>query len=235
MYRLLDYRNMAAADAIVELMIHAVPGLKFKLMEGIRVAEFGCGSGRLISSLATRFPSSAFTGSEYRADLVVQMKSSWGYLSNVRFEVFDLCQSNPNPDRKLDWIYAIDVIHYLPYPLTALKVIRALMKDAGSLFMSVEMTGNESHLVPAEKAGGERPTDDAGYLEDAGSLEAASVYALSTFLSLPERNQRVNRDVFGSGWSKKTAVDIYTMAGFKVRVQDLDGAEGRKTLLICEP
>ncbi|KAH9507383.1 hypothetical protein Btru_057971 [Bulinus truncatus] len=215
--RALDEGKQGSVDGVAKLMVDSTPGLRQRLEEGIRVTEIGSGWGSVIGCLATLFPKSVFTASEYWDELVNSLKAKWHHLPNMSFEKIDACNPPSNRGGTADWLYVVDVIHDLPHPLKALQGIREMLDKVRGIFTALEIVGTGNHA------------------EDAGNLRAAQMYSMSTFLCVPESFQSEDSEAHGACWPKASTVQEYMSAGFHVDVVDLEGSDGREILLVCTP
>ena len=58
------------ANALVPVWIPAAPELEARLLQGVEVADIGCGAGRAVLEMAEAYPRSRFTGYDLSADQI---------------------------------------------------------------------------------------------------------------------------------------------------------------------
>lgn len=115
-----------------------VPGLTGKLEEGIKMLDVGCGSGRILNSLASLFPKSDFTGMDLSDEAISKATadSEGKCLSNVKFIVKDLSDFEETaPENEFDFITTFDAIHDQGKPLSVLRGIHRALKPDGVYLM----------------------------------------------------------------------------------------------------
>lgn len=168
----------------------------------------------MISRLAQMFPKSSFTATEVSPFLMEELKAALGHIPNIKFEMKDLCAPSDTPKKQYDLAFCTYVIHDLPSPLQGLKRIYNLVKKPDGIFLMFDISTSGS------------PVDDKG------KLRVGSIYAVSTFMCLPESYQREDNEALGAGWGKQTAINLATKAGFTVQAVDLPEFHG---LFICRP
>jgi 2-polyprenyl-3-methyl-5-hydroxy-6-metoxy-1,4-benzoquinol methylase len=115
-----------------------VPGLKERLGEGIRVLDAGCGSGRILSHMAARFPQSRFTGMDLSPEAIAfaRAKAAEIGLANAEFVVRDLGDFDRTASSgEFDLVTTFDAIHDQAQPLRVLKGIYRTLKTDGVYLM----------------------------------------------------------------------------------------------------
>lgn len=120
------------------------PALCGKLERGVELMDIGCGSGRALTVLASRYPNSQFYGFDLCEEAVTTgtaLAQSRG-LTNLCFEQCDI--ANANQTARFDVVTAFDVIHDQANPTLVLaRVLQAL--KPGGLFLMQDIAGS-SHL-----------------------------------------------------------------------------------------
>ena len=127
--------GQSVLGGLEEYILPLVPGLETRLEIGIDVLDVGCGSGRAMNLLATRYPRSHFVGYDISAEAVAVARNeaaAFG-LTNASFEVIDATQI---PDRShYDLITAFDAIHDQADPAAVLAGIGRALKSDGTFLM----------------------------------------------------------------------------------------------------
>ncbi|HEV3310975.1 MAG TPA: class I SAM-dependent methyltransferase [Chloroflexota bacterium] len=186
--------------------------LPVSLEAGIRVADFGCGTGHALNVMAREYPTSRFVGydiSDEAIHLATREAVSFG-LTNVRFEARDA--TTLSGTEKFDLITAFDSIHDCPRPAVVLRAIRDALDDDG-MFLMVEH-------------------DFASDLE--GNLDnpfAPMYYGLSTMhcltVSLAEGGAGL-----GALWGRQSAIRMLADAGFD-KVEVVGSPRPQNAVFIC--
>ncbi|CAL1539926.1 unnamed protein product [Lymnaea stagnalis] len=200
-------------DGFTDSILKHTDGLQRRLETGIDVIEFGSGRGRLLSKFATMFPNSTFTVSEILPELLDTIRARWSHIPNIKYELVDLCSLPDVVTKQYDWLFCCDVIHDLPNPFKAVEGIQKLVKAPDGVFTFIDMATSGSPVV------------------DRGSIEVAAYYAAGTFLCIPESFQRPDSLALGPCWGQQKAVEIATLAGFKVK--DVKLESGHQAIYIC--
>jgi len=109
--------------------IHQTIGLA-----GMRVLEFGCGSGYEVWYLAHRFKAHA-TGVD------VAERRAWSVLSDDRtqFVMADLAVERPFPADQFDRILSFSVFEHVAHPYAALAELYRVLKPGGIAFISANL------------------------------------------------------------------------------------------------
>lgn len=142
--------GQSVLSSLFDHILPLVPGLTEQLEAGIRVADFGCGSGRALNMLAERFPKSTFIGYDLCAEPIglAWREATKKGLTNVYFEARDL--TNFIAPEPFDLITAFDAIHDQARPDAVLRNIFASLRPDGLFFMqdidaSSEVANNLDH------------------------------------------------------------------------------------------
>ncbi|XP_076446884.1 S-adenosylmethionine-dependent methyltransferase Rv2258c-like [Babylonia areolata] len=214
----LDILDDFTKDYIAEAILKT-PGLKEKMESGLRALEIGCGPGIVSCHLAAQFPNSHFLltdvspeGAEHARRTIQRLG-----LTNVSVEVMDIYHIPPDWADRYDWIFALDVIHDLPYPLKALQEVRRMLKPGGQFSMvDIFMSSNLS--------------------ENVGNPVAASLYAISTFMCIPESYQKVDSHALGACWGEQQALRLVKEAGMEVldMTDTMPDSPGVMALCMCQ-
>lgn len=115
-----------------------VPGLSDRLSQGIRVLDVGCGRGRVMHTLAQRFPSSRFVGMDLSEEAVgwARDEAKRVGLANIEFVVTDVSDFDTTAEAEsFDFITTFDAIHDQGKPLNVLRGIRRALKSDGVYLM----------------------------------------------------------------------------------------------------
>ncbi|XP_005106344.1 uncharacterized protein LOC101853577 [Aplysia californica] len=208
-----DEMTQQTVDNTVGLFLSKAPGLEQRLEQGISVAEIGSGTGRVLAKLAQKFPNSKFTATDIRPHLVERMKSLYSHLHNIHYREIDICTFPESIDEQYDFIFTIDVIHDLPYPQKALKVLRRYLRGPDGTLIFIDMAGPGSHEA------------------NVGDRQAAAMYATSTFMCIPESFQQSDGVALGACSSRDALAKLATDADFNV---DTIILEKHVALFLCK-
>ena len=138
-----------------QLTSHWLPqagNLQERLEAGIRVLDVGCGLGRSTLALAQAYPAANIVGIDPHPESIDKARelASVRRIQNAEFRDISL-QEMPEGER-FDLVLAIDCIHDMSDPVGALRDIRKLLADNGSLFWS-EPTGSHEAMENRDPAG----------------------------------------------------------------------------------
>ena len=127
---------------LVPEWINQVPEIKDKLNDGVKFADFGCGTGRSAVELAKKFKNSTFFGFDKFKPNIDEARinaNESNVLNNTSFQVWDADQGGI--DEKFDIAGAFDLIHDLPQPQEGIKTIKNSLKPDGIfLLMDIKCT-----------------------------------------------------------------------------------------------
>ncbi len=128
---------------LVEAVLPLLPEVEAALRRGARVADIGCGGGRLLIRLAQAFPASRFAGYDLFAPNVERATanaSAAGVADRVTFHALDAAAGLPET---FDVIFTSDVIHDAAQPITLLRAIRAALASDG-VYVCIEPATEET-------------------------------------------------------------------------------------------
>lgn len=129
---------------LTNAILPVVPGLIERLQVGIDVADFGCGAGRAMMTLAQVFPKSRFHGFDLCADAfadTVAEAHDLG-LANLSFHAGDLSSAERVGD--FDLVTAFDAVHDQADPKGFLRLVRRSLRPGGVFLM--QDIGGSRHL-----------------------------------------------------------------------------------------
>jgi SAM-dependent methyltransferase len=143
-------------DAVAGSWIPALPELEKRLEAGARVADVGCGGGRALLAVASRYPASRYMGFDLDPTSLDRAHSSavvMGVSDRVTFELRRAEELPAEPG--FDLVMAFNCVHDMAQPLAALRGIRrALVHDGWFLWSEApvsdrleENTGLSSRLA----------------------------------------------------------------------------------------
>lgn len=115
---------------LLQEWIPAMPEVQLMLEKGVKVADIGCGTGRILVMLAQAFPKSRYVGIDIFQPLIDRARShaeTAGVSDAVQYEVGDASLGLPD---QFDLITTFDVLHETN-PLQMLRVIRKSLKPGG--------------------------------------------------------------------------------------------------------
>lgn len=133
-----------AVAPLFEAILPLVPGLDARLERGIDVLDAGCGSGRVLVTMARRYPRSRFVGYDLCDDALEagRAEADRFALRNLRFEVRDLtAYDEPGA---FDLVTTFDAIHDQKDPQGLLDGIARALRPGGVYLM--QDIGGSSHL-----------------------------------------------------------------------------------------
>jgi 2-polyprenyl-3-methyl-5-hydroxy-6-metoxy-1,4-benzoquinol methylase len=119
-------------------VIPLVPGLGDRLTQGIRAADVGCGSGRILNRLAELYPASRFTGIDLSREAIESARGEAGRkgLRNVEFVERDLSDFDRTAESgAFAFITTFDAVHDQARPLEVLKGIHRALEPDGVYLM----------------------------------------------------------------------------------------------------
>jgi len=111
--------------------IPAMPDVQAMLESGVKVADVGCGGGRVLIMLAQEFPKSRYVGIDIFEPVIKRARSNAeaaGVSHLVRYKALDPLFGMPD---QYDLVTTFDVIHEAVNPLGLLQAIRKSLKPGG--------------------------------------------------------------------------------------------------------
>lgn len=186
--------SAAVNDASLLDTIIPVAGEHDRLVAGISVADFGCGSGHAVNLLARAYPASTFVGYDFSDEALEAGRAeaaAWG-LTNATFVTQDVAALDLTA--AYDLVTAFDTIHDQAQPAVVLQRIRQAVKPDGT-FLMVDINASSN-------------------LEDNRAIPWATLlYAISTTHCM---SVSLGQDGVGLGtvWGRQTAERMLREAGF---------------------
>jgi SAM-dependent methyltransferase len=129
------FTRPAFRNNLVQDWIPAMPTVDAALKAGGAVADIGCGNGQALLFLAQGYPHATLIGLDNYAPAIAAANANAeaaGLAERVRFEVCDVTQSIPGT---YDLITTFDVVHDMPRPRPALRLIKEALNPGGTYFM----------------------------------------------------------------------------------------------------
>ena len=119
----------------MDFILPIVPGLTERLQAGIDVIDVGCGAGKVMLSLAEKFPASRFTGVDLCADAFAETTIAAARLglSNLTLKARDL--STVETLGEFDLVMAFDAVHDQKDPLGLVQLVRRSLRPGGVFLM----------------------------------------------------------------------------------------------------
>lgn len=203
--RLMAEESAQVFDAtLVDGIVDLVPGLRERLVEGIDVADVGCGSGHAINLLAEAFPASRFVGFDFSAEGVAAgtAEAAAKGLGNARFEESDA--ATLTGPAAFDLVTTFDSVHDQAHPARVLQGIHDLLRPGGT-YLCVDI---------------QAASDVASNLDHPlGTLlyTVSCMHCMTVSLAL-------GGDGLGAVWGEQVALDMLREAGFvDVEVRTVEG------------
>lgn len=210
--------GQSVVPALESHILPLVPGLAERLDRGIRVLDAGCGRGRAINTLASRFPESRFTGYDLSEEAIAaarQEAREFGN-TNVDFEVRDLTGFDRTAEPAVfDLITTFDAIHDQADPLALLRGIRRAMADDG-VYLAQDIKGSGHHH------------DDRGHPIGPLLYTISCMHCMTVSLAC-------GGEGLGAMWGREKALDYLRTAGFTdITVHELEH-DFQNYWYVCRP
>ncbi len=118
-------------QALVPVILPALPGVVDRLEAGARVADVGCGSGLAVLAMAEAFPASAFDGFDISEHAIhrARTKLAGSGLTNASFHLREAAELPDSPT--YDLVLTLDCLHDMPHPAEAMAAIRRSITPDG--------------------------------------------------------------------------------------------------------
>lgn len=143
-YSGMERSNIGWTDhLLVQTVLPLLPEVEATLRRGARVADIGCGGGRLLIRLAQAYPASRFEGFDVFAPNVERATANAraaGVAERVSFRALDASTGLPET---FDVIFTTDVIHDAAQPVALLRAIRAGLVADG-VYVCIEPATEET-------------------------------------------------------------------------------------------
>jgi ubiquinone/menaquinone biosynthesis C-methylase UbiE len=187
------FRNGYIAN-LVSAWLPALDGVTDKLQAGAKVADIGCGLGASTILMATEYPNSRFTGSDYHGgsiELARKRASDAGVAERVNFEV---ATASAFSGTGYDLAATFDCLHDMGDPLSAARHIRQVLKPDGT-WLVVEPAAADT---------------TAGNMNPVGRV----YYNASTLLCVPNARSQPGGYALGAQAGEAAIRQVTTDAGF---------------------
>lgn len=126
-----------------QVWIPALPDVYERLQQpGARIADFGCGYGWSSIGMALAFPQAHIDGFDLDDPSIQQARVNAGAYDlgdRVNFQVRDA--GDPQIEGKYDLVTALECIHDMSDPVSALRTIRRLVRENGGVLVADERVG----------------------------------------------------------------------------------------------
>jgi 2-polyprenyl-3-methyl-5-hydroxy-6-metoxy-1,4-benzoquinol methylase len=190
--------GMTVLSALEDAILPLVPGLVERLESGIRVLDVGCGRGRALLQMATRFPASDFQGLDLSAEAIRWAGEEAGRreLKNVRFEQRDASDFDRTADpERYDLVTTFDAVHDQARPRAVLKGIARTLRPDGVYLMQDIHAHSHIHRNVAHPLG--------PFLYTISCMHCMTV-------SLAQGGEGL-----GAMWGRENATELLREAGFR--------------------
>ena len=187
------FRTMYNGHLIGE-WLPALDGVAAKLQAGAAVADIGCGHGASTVLMATTFPASRFSGSDYHResiDIARQRAATAGVADRIDFEV---APAQAFSGTGYDLVTTFDALHDMGDPIGAARHVYERLADDGT-WMIVEPAAGDA-------------------IEDNLSPVGRAYYGFSTLLCTPSSLAQEVGLALGTQAGPARIKDVTTSAGF---------------------
>ena len=133
-----DDSNQWAVAPLFDRLLPMVDGIEAQLETGIDVMDLGCGRGKALLEMASRYPKSRFLGYDLCADAIehAQNEVAKRQFDNIRFEIRDLTGFNVNcTPESCDFICTFDAVHDQARPDNLFSGIFNSLRPGGRYLM----------------------------------------------------------------------------------------------------
>ena len=195
-----------------------VPGIIEALNRGISVMDLGCGRGRALNLMASRFPQSTFIGYDLSEEAISYARAEAHRMghTNIKFEARDLQSFDIDaPENVFDLVTTFDAIHDQPNPRGMLRGIHRSLKSDG-VYLAQDINASSHHH---------------------GDMDHPIGPLLYTISCMHCMTVSLAQDGEGLGamWGRELANEIMTEAGFgSVEVHELSH-DIQNAYYVCRP
>jgi SAM-dependent methyltransferase len=138
------------AAHLIQDWLPALPGIVSRLTAGGTVADVGCGLGASSVLLASAFPASRFSGSDYHPESITLAKKRAADAGVADRVTFETATAASFPGTGYDLVTTFDCLHDMGDPGAAARHIRSALADDGSWLIVEPMAADtiEGNLNP---------------------------------------------------------------------------------------
>ncbi|NIR29263.1 MAG: class I SAM-dependent methyltransferase [Gammaproteobacteria bacterium] len=198
--------GQSVLPALKDHILPLVPGLTQRLEQGISVLDVGCGRGKAVNLMASRFPNSRFVGIDLSEEAIAyaRREADEKRNSNVQFIARDLSDFDRTAEPgAFDFVTTFDAVHDQKDPKAVLKGIRTSLADDG-VYLAQDIKGTSHHH-------GDRDHPIGPLLYTISCMHCMTV-------SLAQEGEGL-----GAMWGKEKALAYFREAGFSdVQVHELE-------------
>lgn len=116
-------------------ILHEILSTKTSIKKGDNVLDLGCGTGILIPIIHSLInDTGSITAVDSCAEMLQEAKKKHSHLPNVNF-IYSLIEDLKEPENKFDVVTAFAVFPHINDKKSALKKIRAMLKNEGRLYI----------------------------------------------------------------------------------------------------
>lgn len=128
-----------------ELLVDIVKPFDLKTIEGSKVMEIGCGSGRILKSLIKYRPKKIFAIEPSKAINVAKENNKTG---KIEIEYENIKGEKIDKNNEIDFCFSLGVLHHIPNANIVVKnIFNALKKNGKAVFWVYGYEGNELYLA----------------------------------------------------------------------------------------
>ncbi|HET7411866.1 MAG TPA: class I SAM-dependent methyltransferase [Pararhizobium sp.] len=204
--------------ALINDILPLAPGLVARLEKGIRVLDLGCGRGKAVNLMATRFPASRFAGYDLSKQAIAYARREAAEQGNdnAEFAVRDLSDFDETAEAAaFDLVTTFDAVHDQAKPLAVLKGIHRSLAEGG-VYLAQDIKSSSHHH-------GDLDHPIGPMIYTISCLHCMSV-------SLAQGGEGL-----GAAWGRERALDYFRTAGFsRVDVHELPH-DVQNYYYVCRP
>jgi len=198
--------GQSVLSSLFDHILPLVPDLSERLESGIRVLDVGCGRGKAVILMASRFPASRFFGYDLSEEAInsARAEAARQHLSNASFQVRDLTDfGRTGEPEAFDFVTTFDAVHDQADPQSVLRGIHRSLRPDGVYLMQDIHSSSQVHRNLEHPIG--------TFLYTVSTMHCMTV-------SLAQGGEGL-----GAMWGREKAEELLSEAGFsRIEVHRLD-------------